>query len=57
VMKWFPAIVPKGWKSTLIPLVALLVPKLAQEYLLHVMEAEPWDWTKNNILHPIGINI
>lgn len=57
VMKWFPGAVPTNWKSTLIPLVALLVPKMAQEYLLHFAEAHPWDWTKDHILSPIGIEI
>jgi hypothetical protein len=28
----------------------LLVPKMAQEYLLHYAEAEPWDWIKKNVL-------
>ena len=55
VMKWFPSIVPHSWKSTLIPLVLLLAPKLAQEYLLHVAEAKPWNWTKEHILDPIGL--
>jgi hypothetical protein len=57
VLKWFPAIVPGNWRSTIIPMLLLLVPKLAQEYLLHVLEAEPWDWTKRNLLEPIGIDI
>jgi len=56
VMKWFPSLVPRGWRSTLIPLVLLLIPKMAQEYLLHVIEAEPWDWMKRTILGPIGIH-
>lgn len=57
VMKWFPNLVPRTWRSTLIPLTLLLIPKLAQEYLLHVMEAEPWDWMKRNILQPIGVDV
>jgi hypothetical protein len=31
-------------------LVVLLLPKLAQEYLLHYAEAQPWDWIKRNVL-------
>lgn len=31
-------------------LLLALVPKLAQEYLLHYAEAQPWDWTKRHIL-------
>lgn len=55
VMKWFPSAVPHSWKSTLIPLALLLVPKMGQEYLLHVAEATPWNWTKENILDPVGL--
>jgi hypothetical protein len=50
VMKWFPRAVPKDWKSLTIPMLLLLVPKMAQEYLLHYAEAEPWNWTKEHIL-------
>jgi hypothetical protein len=31
-------------------LVAVTVPKLGQEYLLHYAEAQPWDWIKRNVL-------
>ena len=31
-------------------LVLLLIPKLAQEYLLHYQEAKSWDWIKTHIL-------
>lgn len=31
-------------------LFVLLVPKLAQEYLLHYAEAQPWDWIKRHVL-------
>jgi hypothetical protein len=51
VAKWWPHLSPASWKSTLVPLFILLVPKMAQEYLLHFAEAQPWDWTKDNILH------
>lgn len=55
VTRWFPAYVPTGWKNTLVPLALLLAPKLAQEYLLHVFEAKPWNWTKAHILEPLGV--
>ncbi|MEX2081348.1 MAG: hypothetical protein WEC33_07000, partial [Dehalococcoidia bacterium] len=56
VMKWFPGAVPGGWKSLLVPMVLLLVPKMAQEYLLHFAEAKPWGWIQENILAPVGID-
>lgn len=55
VIKWFPSLVPHSWKSTTIPLVLLLAPKLGQEYLLHLAEAKPWHWTKEHILDPVGL--
>ena len=50
VTRFFPRLYPKSWKTTAIPLLLLLIPKLGQEYLLHYKEAEPWDWTKHHIL-------
>ena len=53
----FTAAVPKDWKSTIIPLAILLVPKMGQEYLLHYAEAHPWDWTKEHVLEPLGLEL
>jgi hypothetical protein len=36
-------------KSLAVLLTVLLIPKLAQEYLLHYAEAKPWGWIKENI--------
>jgi hypothetical protein len=36
-------------KSLAVLLAVLLIPKLAQEYLLHYAEAKPWGWIKENI--------
>ena len=56
VMKWFPRIVPHNARTLAIPMLALLVPKMAQEYLLHFAEAKPYEWTQRNVLEKIGIN-
>lgn len=56
VMKWFPRAVPHDRRTVIIPMLALLVPKMAQEYLLHFAEAKPWNWTQRKILEPIGID-
>ena len=56
VMKWFPSAVPRGWRSVFIPMLALLVPKMGQEYLLHFADAKPWNWTQRHILEPLGID-
>lgn len=50
VQRFFPAIEPRTWRSTLVPLALLLVPKMAQEYVLHYSEAQPWDWLKRNVI-------
>jgi hypothetical protein len=44
--RFFPNLKLNSWKQTAIWLVVLYIPKLAQEYLLHVAEAQPWDWIK-----------
>jgi len=43
-----PRWLPSSWRSTLLPLLALLLPKLGQEWLLHVAETQPWDWVKRH---------
>ena len=37
-------------KRLFVWLAVLLVPKMAQEYLLHVMQAEPWNWIRFHLL-------
>jgi hypothetical protein len=50
VERFWPRLYPHSVRSTAVPLVILLVPKLVQEYLLHVLEAQPVDWIARNIL-------
>lgn len=49
VARFFPRLYPSNMTTTAVPLVLLLIPKLAQEYVLHYLEAQPWDWIKRNI--------
>jgi hypothetical protein len=51
VARFWPRLYPSSWRSTIITLVLLLIPKMGQEYLLHYREAQPWDWLKENMLH------
>lgn len=44
--RFFPQVTLSSWKHTLAFLIVLYIPKLAQEYLLHVAKAQPWDWLK-----------
>lgn len=50
VAMFFPRLAPRSIRSTVLPLLILLVPKMAQEYMLHFAEAQPWKWTKDHIL-------
>jgi len=50
VARFFPTVYPHSFKTAALPLALLLPPKMAQEYLLHYREAQPWDWIKHNVL-------
>jgi hypothetical protein len=47
--RFFPGLKLDTRKQTIIWLVILYVPKLGHEYLLHVAEAQPWDWIKRQL--------
>jgi len=40
---------PHSPASAAVPMLILLVPKMAQEYLLHFAEAQPWNWFKQKV--------
>jgi hypothetical protein len=44
--RFFPGLNLNAGKNTIMWLAILYIPKLAQEYLLHVAQAQPWDWAK-----------
>jgi len=48
--RFFPRMPWDMWARIVVALGLLYVPKLGQEYLLHVAEAQPWDWFKDNVL-------
>ncbi len=50
VARFWPRLYPRSVRAVAVPLVLLLIPKMAQEYLPHYAEAQPWDWTKRHIL-------
>lgn len=37
------------YRGLILILLILLIPKMAQEYLLHFAEAKPWNWFKDTI--------
>ena len=53
MQKWATRLVPRTIPQLLAVLFVLLVPKLAQEWLLHYEEAHPWQWLRDEILEPM----
>jgi hypothetical protein len=49
VERFWPRLYPHSVRSAAVPLVVLLVPKMVQELLLHVLQAQPWDWIMRNV--------
>jgi hypothetical protein len=56
VLKWFPSLVPRNWRTVWLPMLILLVPKMLQEYVLHFAEIKPWRWFKDDVLGAVGID-
>jgi hypothetical protein len=46
---YFPALYAPSPRTMSWAIVVLLIPKMAQECMLHYLEAEPWDWIKHNL--------
>jgi hypothetical protein len=53
VRRWFPRLMPRTVIQLLVVLVALLIPKEVQEWLLHWEELHPWQWLRNEVLGPL----
>jgi hypothetical protein len=49
VWRFFPRVKLETWRQCLTWLLVLYIPKLGQEYLLHVAEAQPWSWLKDRL--------
>jgi hypothetical protein len=49
VWRFFPRVTLVTWKQCLGWLAIVYIPKVGQEYLLHVAEAQPWDWIKSRL--------
>lgn len=47
VWTFFPGVRLDTWRRCLTWLFVLYIPKLGQEYLLHLAEAQPWSWFKD----------
>jgi hypothetical protein len=49
VWRFFPGHNLNRWRTALTWLVVLYIPKVFQEYLLHIAEAQPWSWVKDQL--------
>ncbi|MBA3275233.1 MAG: hypothetical protein H0T72_05515 [Chloroflexia bacterium] len=49
IWRFFPNVRLDNWRRCLSWLAVLYIPKLGQEYLLHVAEAQPWSWLKDRL--------
>lgn len=47
--QFFPGLKLDTWKQIAGWLVILYIPKAIQEYVLHVAQAQRWDWIKNQL--------
>jgi hypothetical protein len=49
VWRFFPGHNLNRWRTALTWLAVLYIPKVFQEYLLHIAEAQPWSWVKDQL--------
>jgi hypothetical protein len=49
VRRWFPRLLPARPVTVALVLVALLIPKELQEYVLHWEELHPWQWLRQTL--------
>ena len=48
--RFFPSVRLDSWSRIAIALALLYLPKLGQEYVLHVAEIHPWAWFQGTVL-------
>ena len=51
--RWVPVLLPRTLVQLVVVLGALLVPKLAQEWILHWEQAHPWFWFRQTFIEPL----
>ena len=53
VRRFAPRLEPRTGPQLALVLAVLLIPKLVQEYVLHVEELHPWQWLRDTFVRPI----
>lgn len=48
--RFFPQLRLDSWGRIAAALLLLYIPKAFQEYVLHIAQAQPWNWLKANVL-------
>ncbi len=48
-IQFFPSLRLDSWKRIAMWLGILYIPKVVQEYVLHVAQAQPWGWIKDKV--------
>jgi hypothetical protein len=51
--RWFPSFMPRTVPQLLAVLVALLIPKIIQEWVLHREELHPRQWLRDQVIGPV----
>ena len=53
VRRWAPPLMPRTAPQVVAVVVGLLVPKLIQEWILHVEQLHPWFWFRQTFIEPV----
>jgi hypothetical protein len=53
VRRWAPALMPRTVVHVFAVVIVLLVPKLVQEWMLHVEQLHPWFWFRQHFIEPV----
>ena len=53
VRRLAPRLEPQSKAELLLVLVVLFIPKMVQEWVLHVDELHPWQWLRQTVIQPL----
>lgn len=53
VRRLAPRLEPRSLPELLLVLVVLFIPKMFQEWILHVDELHPWQWLRESVIRPL----
>lgn len=53
VRRFVPRLLPRTAAQLLVLLLILWIPKILQEWVLHIEEAHPWQWLRSTFIDPL----